>query len=79
MIERLRYREMAMLAEVFRVAQADNDSFENVLTIWQELAKGKKIGEDIDYRGRPITDNLEDFIGFVQFDPEVLRRYRMEA
>lgn len=62
-------------AVVTRAAQYDKDDFQQQMHYWAELARGAVIGNDIDPRGRPMTDSLPEFVAFYQGDPRTLAKY----
>lgn len=77
MIPKLEAEQAIHQAIVVRVASYTHDDFQKQLTYWRKLAEGSSVGIDIDPRGRPITDNLGDFVKFWQGDRTTHAKYGM--
>lgn len=71
----LQAEQLMMFAQVYRVAQATSEDYASMMAVWQGIADGKVIGEDMDEKGRPIIDSAEDFVAFMHFDEGVMSKY----
>jgi hypothetical protein len=75
MIDRLHAEWMIDMAQAMRVANTGQETFDRVMSLWQAIANGAEVGKEIDAKGRPITDSLEDFNRFWMGDRDTLRKY----
>lgn len=75
MMPRLEAEEAIRQAQITRVAYYKDEAFKRQISQWQELAHGKVVGQDMDRYGRPMTDNLDEFIKFYSFDRNTLKKH----